>query len=196
MDDHPLVREWLTNLIREQEDLEVCGEAEDTKSALAGIAASSPALAIIDISLNAASGLELIKDIRLQHPSVAAIVLSMHEEELYAELQSVRQQLQSGVRPAGGGTSSSALGSSSSSVQGNNCAEMQRDATQRMQQIQQRLQYSNSLCEKYRLAQQLGDIGVQMYSRCRILDPNGTNLASAEQMVRDGRQGQAQACTQ
>ena len=85
MDDHPLVREWLTNLIREQEDLEVCGEAEDAKSALAGIAASSPALAIIDISLNAASGLELIKDIRLQHPSVAAIVLSMHEEELYAE---------------------------------------------------------------------------------------------------------------
>ena len=85
VDDHPLVREWLTNLINEQEDLEICGEAEDAKSALAGIAASSPALAIIDISLNAASGLELIKDIRLQHPSVAPLVLSMHEEELYAE---------------------------------------------------------------------------------------------------------------
>jgi DNA-binding NarL/FixJ family response regulator len=85
VDDHPLVREWLTNLINEQEDLEICGEAEDAKSALAGIAASSPQLAIIDISLNSASGLELLKDIRLQYPSVAAIVLSMHEEELYAE---------------------------------------------------------------------------------------------------------------
>lgn len=85
MDDHPLVREWLTNLINQQEDLEVCGEAEDAKSALAGIAATAPRLAIIDISLHAASGLELIKDLRLQYPSVAAIVLSMHEEDLYAE---------------------------------------------------------------------------------------------------------------
>ena len=84
MDDHPLVREWLTNLINEQEGLEICGEAEDAKSALAGIAATAPQLAIIDISLNSASGLELLKDLRLQHPSVAAIVLSMHEEELYA----------------------------------------------------------------------------------------------------------------
>ena len=84
-DDHPLVREWLTNLINQQEDMEVCGEAEDAKSALAGIAATAPRLAIIDISLHAASGLELIKDVRLRNPSVAAIVLSMHEEELYAE---------------------------------------------------------------------------------------------------------------
>ena len=85
VDDHPLVREWLTNLINQQEDLEVCGEAENAKSALAGIEATAPRLAIIDISLEAASGLELLKDLRLQHPSVAAIVLSMHEEELYAE---------------------------------------------------------------------------------------------------------------
>jgi DNA-binding NarL/FixJ family response regulator len=85
VDDHPLVREWMTNLINQQDDLEVCGEAEDAKSALTGIAATLPTLAIIDISLNAASGLELLKDLRLQHPSVAAVVLSMHEEELYAE---------------------------------------------------------------------------------------------------------------
>ena len=75
----------MTNLINQQEDLEVCGEAEDAKSALAGIAVTAPRLAIIDISLKTASGLELLKDLRLQHPSVAAIVLSMHEEELYAE---------------------------------------------------------------------------------------------------------------
>lgn len=85
VDDHPLVREWLTNLINEQEDLEICGESEDAKGALAGIAATEPRLAIVDISLNSASGLELLKDLRLQNPSVAAIVLSMHEEELYAE---------------------------------------------------------------------------------------------------------------
>jgi DNA-binding NarL/FixJ family response regulator len=85
VDDHPLVREWLTNLLNQQPDLEVCGEAETAADALRGIAATKPKLAIIDISLNAASGLELVKDLRIQHPSVAPLVLSMHEEELYAE---------------------------------------------------------------------------------------------------------------
>jgi DNA-binding NarL/FixJ family response regulator len=85
VDDHPLVREWLTNLINQQADLEVCGEAENVANALNGIATTKPELAIIDITLDAGSGLELIKDIRIQHPSVAPIVLSMHEEELYAE---------------------------------------------------------------------------------------------------------------
>jgi DNA-binding NarL/FixJ family response regulator len=85
IDDHPLVREWLANLINQQPNLEVCGEAENAAEALRGIAATKPELAVIDITLNAASGLELIRDIRIQHPSVAPIVLSMHEEELYAE---------------------------------------------------------------------------------------------------------------
>src|ERR1700693_5520847 len=85
VDDHPLVREWLANLINQQPDLEVCGEAENAADALRGIAATKPELAVIDITLNAASGLELIRDIRIQHPSVAPLVLSMHEEELYAE---------------------------------------------------------------------------------------------------------------
>jgi DNA-binding NarL/FixJ family response regulator len=85
VDDHPLVREWLTNLINQQADLEVCGEAENATDALGGIGRTRPALAVIDISLNAASGLELIKDLCIQYPSVAPLVLSMHEEELYAE---------------------------------------------------------------------------------------------------------------
>jgi DNA-binding NarL/FixJ family response regulator len=85
VDDHPLVREWMTNLINQQEDLEVCGEAENAVQALRGISATKPKLAIIDISLNAASGLELVKDLCIQYPSVAPLVLSMHEEELYAE---------------------------------------------------------------------------------------------------------------
>src|SRR5215471_13808137 len=82
VDDHPLVREWLTNLINQQTDLEVCGEAENAIDALVGIGRTRPSLAIIDISLNAASGLELIKDVCIQYPSVAPVVLSMHEEEL------------------------------------------------------------------------------------------------------------------
>jgi DNA-binding NarL/FixJ family response regulator len=85
VDDHPLVREWLTNLINQQADLEVCGEAENATDALAGIGCTRPALVVIDISLNAASGLELIKDICIQYPSVLPLVLSMHEEDLYAE---------------------------------------------------------------------------------------------------------------
>jgi DNA-binding NarL/FixJ family response regulator len=85
VDDHPLVREWLTNLINQQPDLGVCGEAENAADALAGIARTRPALAVIDISLNASSGLELTKDLCIQYPSVASLVLSMHEEELYAE---------------------------------------------------------------------------------------------------------------
>ncbi|MGA7274024.1 MAG: response regulator transcription factor, partial [Candidatus Udaeobacter sp.] len=85
VDDHPLVREWLTHLINQQLDLEVCGEAENAADALRGIAATKPTLAVIDISLNAASGLELVKVLCIQHPFVAPLVLSMHVEELYAE---------------------------------------------------------------------------------------------------------------
>jgi len=85
VDDHPLVREWLTNLLNQQPDLEVCGQAENATQALRGIAETKPNLAIIDIFLNAASGLELVKDLCIQHPSVVPLVLSMHEEELYAE---------------------------------------------------------------------------------------------------------------
>ena len=85
VDDHPLVREWLTNLLNQQPDLEVCGEAENATQALRGIAESKPNLAIIDISLKGASGLEVVKDLSIQHPLIASLVLSMHEEELYAE---------------------------------------------------------------------------------------------------------------
>ena len=85
VDDHPLVREWLTNLINQQADFEVCGEAENALMRWLASAATGPKLAMIDISLNAASGLELIKDLCIQYPSVAPLVLSMHEEELYAE---------------------------------------------------------------------------------------------------------------
>jgi len=85
VDDHPLVREWLTNLLRNQPDLVVCGEAESPTEALRGIAATGPDIAIVDLSLKSGSGMELIKTIKALHPRTAAIVLSMHEERLYAE---------------------------------------------------------------------------------------------------------------
>ena len=85
VDDHPLVREGLSNLINQQDDLSVCGDAEDAAQALAGIGVKKPDLALIDISLKTASGLELVKDLGVHFPDVALIVLSMHDELLYAE---------------------------------------------------------------------------------------------------------------
>ena len=85
VDDHPLVREGLTNLINQQEDLAVCGEAEDSSGAISGIEETSPDVALIDISLKNESGLELVKNLESRFPKVALIVLSMHDEALYAE---------------------------------------------------------------------------------------------------------------
>jgi DNA-binding NarL/FixJ family response regulator len=85
VDDHPLVREWLTNLIHQQPDLLVSGEAETAREALAAMANQKPDVAIVDISLKGGSGIELIKNLKTLAPSVAVIVLSMHDESLYAE---------------------------------------------------------------------------------------------------------------
>src|SRR5215831_18095077 len=85
VDDHPLVREGLTNLVNSQSDLIVCGEAKDSAEAIARITKARPDVAIIDISLTNESGLELIKHLVRQFPQVALIVLSMHDEALYAE---------------------------------------------------------------------------------------------------------------
>ena len=85
VDDHPLVREGLANLINAQHDLMVCGEAEGSTQAITRIRKAQPDVALIDISLKNESGLELVKDLRSQFPQVALIVLSMHDEALYAE---------------------------------------------------------------------------------------------------------------
>ena len=85
VDDHPLVREGLTNLINGQNDLIVCGEAKDSAQAIDGIPKAQPDVALIDISLTNESGLELLKNLGRQFPQVALIVLSMHDEALYAE---------------------------------------------------------------------------------------------------------------
>src|SRR6516225_2626868 len=85
VDDHPLVREGLTNLINGQNDLIVCGEAKDSAEAIHGVAKGRPDVAVIDISLTNESGLELVKHLAKQFPQVAVVVLSMHDETLYAE---------------------------------------------------------------------------------------------------------------
>jgi DNA-binding NarL/FixJ family response regulator len=85
VDDHPLVREWLTNLINQQAGLKVCGEAESGPEAREKIVALKPDVAIVDIALRDSSGIELIKDLRETCPGVAVLVLSMHEESHYAE---------------------------------------------------------------------------------------------------------------
>ena len=80
VDDHPLVRELLGNLLRLQPDLLVIGEAGEPAAALAAIAADPPHIAIVDISLERGTGLDLIKDLRMQFPRIGIVVLSMHEE--------------------------------------------------------------------------------------------------------------------
>jgi DNA-binding NarL/FixJ family response regulator len=85
VDDHPLVREWLTNLINQNHDLRVCGEAATAAEALQAVAVSKPEVAIVDIALRDSSGIELIKDLKKFHPNLIVLVLSMHDEGLYAE---------------------------------------------------------------------------------------------------------------
>jgi DNA-binding NarL/FixJ family response regulator len=85
VDDHPMVRERLAHLIDQQEDLRVCGEASDAIDALDGICRVRPDIAIVDLSLRASNGLDLIKDLKSRGSDVPVLVLSMHDESLYAE---------------------------------------------------------------------------------------------------------------
>jgi DNA-binding NarL/FixJ family response regulator len=85
VDDHPLVREHLTALLQREPDLQVCGEAADAPTALSLILQQHPDLAILDISLKRSHGLELLKDLQTMRPGLPVLVLSMHDETLYAE---------------------------------------------------------------------------------------------------------------
>jgi len=85
VDDHPIVRQGLANLLSDEKDLTICGEAENALKALPAIGKLQPDLTIVDISLTGKTGLELIKDLRAQFPEVPVLVMSMHEEMIYAE---------------------------------------------------------------------------------------------------------------
>jgi DNA-binding NarL/FixJ family response regulator len=85
VDDHPLVRERLGDVSNREKDMTVCGEAEERFQAIDLINQSPPDLAIIDITLKNSDGLELIKDIHARWPKLPMLVVSMHDETLYAE---------------------------------------------------------------------------------------------------------------
>lgn len=85
VDDHPMIRERLVELIEREADLEVCGEAEDRHEALDLVAALKPGLAIVDLTLKSSLGIELIKDLQARFPEVKILVVSMQDEMIYAD---------------------------------------------------------------------------------------------------------------
>jgi len=85
VDDHPLLRKGLALLINREPDLAVCGEAEEAQRAMKAITASKPDIMIVDISLSGPDGLDLLKNIRTIHPDLPVLILSMHDESIYAE---------------------------------------------------------------------------------------------------------------
>jgi DNA-binding NarL/FixJ family response regulator len=85
VDDHPLLRQGLALLINREQDLTVCGEAEEAQTAMREIAAKKPDILIVDISLNGPDGLDLLKGLRALYPNLPVLILSMHDESIYAE---------------------------------------------------------------------------------------------------------------
>ena len=85
VDDHPILRQGLAQLINQEKDLMVCGQFEEANKALEGVIQMKPDAAIVDISLKGSSGIELLKNIKVQYPKLIVLVLSMHDESLYAE---------------------------------------------------------------------------------------------------------------
>ena len=85
VDDHPVLRQGLMQVIDDEPDMVVCGEAEDADAALEELESAKPDLAVVDLSLNGRSGLELVHDMKARRPSTAVLVYSMYDEALYAE---------------------------------------------------------------------------------------------------------------
>jgi DNA-binding NarL/FixJ family response regulator len=85
VEDHPVFREGLVQIINDAGDLTVCGQAESAEQAIDAIPGLKPDLVLVDITLPGKSGFELIKEVRAQNGSVKLLVLSMHDEALYAD---------------------------------------------------------------------------------------------------------------
>src|SRR5258708_6864212 len=84
VDDHPIVRQGLAEMINNEKDLTVAGTAEDVHKALEAIEKLKPDLVVADISLKGSNGIELLKNIKVRFPKMLVLVLSMHDEALYA----------------------------------------------------------------------------------------------------------------
>src|SRR5580698_8025170 len=85
VEDHAMFRERLAHLIREDFGMSICGETDNVREALALARTAKPDLALVDITLKGSSGLEFLKDLRAQELEFPVLVLSMHEEAIYAE---------------------------------------------------------------------------------------------------------------
>jgi DNA-binding NarL/FixJ family response regulator len=85
LDDHPMMREGLAQLIKNEPDLTVCGEAGSGHEAIAMVAKARPDLLLADISLPDKDGIEVVKDLQALHPALPVLVISMHDESLYTE---------------------------------------------------------------------------------------------------------------
>lgn len=85
VDDHPIFRNGISQLIDGQTDLEVCGGVSSAPHALSAIDELKPDMLVVDISLNGTNGIELMKSIRAQHPKLPVLIVSMHDENTYAE---------------------------------------------------------------------------------------------------------------
>src|SRR3954449_6304672 len=86
VDDHAVVRYGIAQLINRERDLVVCGEEEEASKALSAITSLNPDLVIADISLKDSSGLELMRNIKAQFPKLPVLVVSAHDESIYAEI--------------------------------------------------------------------------------------------------------------
>ncbi|WP_422322061.1 response regulator transcription factor [Prosthecobacter sp.] len=85
VDDHPIFRDGITQLINHQPDMLVCGGVCSAAQAMSSVEELKPDMLIVDISINGTNGIELIKSIRAQYPALPALMLSSHDENLYAE---------------------------------------------------------------------------------------------------------------
>lgn len=85
VDDHPILRRGLGQLINQEADMTVCGEAEDAPKAFDAVAELNPDVVVVDVSLKGSNGIELLKNLKSRYPNLPVLVLSMHDETLYAE---------------------------------------------------------------------------------------------------------------
>ena len=85
VDDHPIVRQGLRRMIEQEPDLEVCGEAGGPGEASQLLRELQPDVVVVDLSLREGDGIEIVKEVRAQYPAIKVLVLSMHDEMIYAE---------------------------------------------------------------------------------------------------------------
>jgi DNA-binding NarL/FixJ family response regulator len=84
VDDHPMVKDWLTRMFEQEADMEVCGWADNADDAIRSVERLRPDITIVDISLRGKSGIELIRFLTDQNPDENILVFSMHDESVYA----------------------------------------------------------------------------------------------------------------